>query len=83
MTNLYAFEVPIHATAYIKAADEVEARAALATMLSNAIDVTAPGIIDGRPFDEMADAPQITFSPAMTIASETDDTGDLVYEAPS
>ena len=72
MTNLYAIGVTIHATAYVKAANEGEALAAAHNDLrGNAIYLpdNVTDLFSGANFDS-PDLPKVSLSPAMTVVEK-------------
>ena len=77
--NLYQVEIPIHATAYIKANSPEEALAKARELKDGSPDI--PGSdgdvpISGRQYDD-PDLPEISFSPAMTIGEISHDHAEL------
>lgn len=71
--NLYRVEVPVWATAYIKAASPEEAVAkARDSIVNSELEAGENCTFDGRPFEEvMADEhAAITFSPMMTAMGD-------------
>ena len=76
--KLYSIDVPVYATAYVKADSEEEAYALLVGMEDQAIEV------NDDPYAvllEDADAPDVTISPAMTCGRVSADPFiDIAYD---
>ncbi|CAA2141403.1 hypothetical protein [Hyphomicrobium sp. ghe19] len=74
--NIYSIDVPIWATVYVKAESEEEAKAKMLAAakdrsfeFDNDDDPDLP--ISGKQFDD-PDLPEVSLSPAMTLADESE-----------
>lgn len=67
--NLYSMDIPVWATIYVKAKDEKEAKRIIRAQASSFLEAGTSQDFNEMQFDN-PDMPNISYSPAMTVAEK-------------